>query len=164
MKTEKELEAMNILELSNQLIYQRHQMNKSLTQNFFQELNIPEYMALHLVSQMHQEQEKDRVYLKELAEKMHMTIRMTSKLAQNLKDRGLVIWSHDGNGSEGTYMILTEFGRELLTQQEKVMKEYFEKVIGRFGKENLVQMLELMKALDEAIDLEFSDQEELQEA
>ena len=164
MKTEKELEAMDILELSNQLIYQRHQMNKSLTQKFFQELNIPEYMALHLVSQMHQEQKRERIYLKELADKMHMTIRMKSKLAQNLKDRGLVIWSHDGNGSEGTYMILTEFGRELLTRQEKVMKEYFEKVIGRFGKEKLIQMLELMKALDEAIDLEFSDQEELQEA
>ena len=164
MKTEKELEAMDILELSNQLIYQRHQMNKSLTQKFFQELNIPEYMALHLVSQMHQEQKRERIYLKELAEKMHMTIRMTSKLAQNLKDRGLVIWSHDGNGSEGTYMILTEFGRERLTRQEKVRKEYFEKVIGRFGKEKLIQMLELMKALDEAIDLEFSDQEELQEA
>lgn len=161
MKKENELKSMDVLDLSNQLIYQRHQMNKSLTQNFFQELSIPEYMALHLISQMHEEQEK--IYLKELAEKMHLAVRYASRLAQNLKDRGLVIWSHDGNGSEGTYMILTDFGRELLTKREAVLKEYFEKVIGRFGKDNLIQMLELMRNLDEAINQEFFGGEELQE-
>ena len=79
---------------------------------------------------------------------MHLTIRQTSKMVGNLKDRGLLVWSHDGDGSEGTYVTITESGESLLSEHEASLGEYYKKVIGKFGEDNLIQLLQLMKQLD----------------
>ncbi len=154
MQTEKMREEAEILQLSNKMIYQRYQMNKSLIQKFFQDLSIPEYMALHMAVQLESKNPSKKTYLKELAERMHLEVRHASKIVGDLRERGLVIWSHDGKGSEGTYIILTDDGRMMLKQQEESLRVYFGKVIGRFGKEKLIQMLDLMKQMDDAIDME----------
>ena len=79
---------------------------------------------------------------------MQMTIRQTSKMITELKDRGLVLWSHDGSGKEGTYVTITDTGSSLLARQEACLKDYYGKVIEAFGKENLIKLLQLMKQLD----------------
>ena len=76
--------------------------------------------------------------MKDLAEKMQMTIRQTSKMVGNLRDRGLLLWSHDGNGSEGTYVTITESGKKLLKNQEQILRDYYGKVIEKYGKENVM--------------------------
>ncbi len=164
MRTEKTQEERDILQLSSKLIYQRYQMNKTLTQNFFNELSIPEYIALRTIVQLENRDGRDRTYLKELASIMHLTIQQASRITGSLRDRGMVLWSHDGNGSEGTYMILTDFGKEMLERQEKTMTEYFGKVISRFGKENLIRLLELTKQMEEAVDSEMKESDDTKES
>ena len=89
-----------------------------------------------------------------------MTIRQTSKMVGKLRDRGLLTWSHDGNGSEGTYVTATEMGLELLSQQETALKKYYGKVIEKFGKENLLQLLYLMKQLETVMTSEMEEIED----
>ncbi len=143
-------EKIDIAKLSNELTYHRYLMNKGQIHEYFVKLSIPEYIALHIIALESEVSEiyMGRTYLKELAEKMQLTIRQTSNLIGELRDRGLVLWSHDGNGSEGTYVTITENGQKLLREQEEVLKNYYGKVIEKYGKDNMVQLLQLLKQLE----------------
>lgn len=151
----------DITKLSNELTYRRYMMNKGQIQKLFQELNMPEYIALHNISTTNETSEiySGRTYLKDLADKMQLTIRLTSKMVGDLKDRGLLSWSHDGNGSEGTYVTITETGKQLFEKQETILKNYYERVIKKYGKENLVLLLQLMKQLETIMSSEMEGEE-----
>lgn len=148
--------------LMNELTYQKYVLSHEQIRGFFQELSIPDYVALYIIRETAQSSDiySGRTYLKDLAEKMRMTIRQTSKMVGKLRDRGLVTWSHDGNGSEGTYVMATEMGLELLSQQETALKKYYCKVIEKFGKENLLQLLYLMKQLETVMSSEMEEIED----
>lgn len=145
-----EKKKLDITKLSNELTYQRYLFNRNQMKQLFQKLSVPEYIALQNISEIGKESAiySGRTYLKDLAESMHLTIRQTSKMVGNLKDRGLLVWSHDGDGSEGTYVTITESGEALLGEHEVSLREYYKKVIGKFGEENLIKLLQLMKQLD----------------
>ncbi len=149
----------DILKLGDELILRRYLFNKT---QINQGLNIPDYIALHIIRESKTKEEiyEGKTYLKDLSEKMKLTIRQTSKLIGNLKERGLVVWSHDGNGSEGTYVTITKEGDELVEKQQAVLKEYYKRVIGKFGKDNLIQLLNLMKQLEIIMGSELEEMEE----
>ena len=71
-----------------------------------------------------------------------------------LRDKGLVSWSHDGDGSEGTYIIITDSGLRQMETQEMLLKNYYSRVTERFGKEKLTALLELMIELEKVMDSE----------
>ena len=91
---------------------------------------------------------------------MQLTVRQTSRMAGELRDRGLILWSHDGNGSEGTYVTITDNGKKLLQAQEEILKKYYEKVIERFGRENMIGLLQMMKQLETIMSSEMEEMEE----
>ncbi len=114
------------------------------------EINVPEYIVLHNISTAGEISEINpgRTYLQELADKMQLSIRQTAKMVGELKDRGLLLWSHDGNGSEGTYVTITEMGQSILEEQENILRNYYGRVVKKYGKENFVLLLQLMKQLE----------------
>ena len=140
----------DIEKISHELTYHRYLMNKGQVQEFFRNLSVPDYIALHNIDRNKEMSEiyQGRTYLKELSEKMQISMRQTSNMIGKLRDRGLVIWSHDGNGSEGTYVTITENGEKLLAEQEEVLKKYYGKVLHRFGKESMIQLLQLVKQME----------------
>lgn len=157
-----ELKASDISMLSHEITYQRYLMNKGNIRELFEKISISEYIVLHNVA-MESELSSiygERTYLKELSEKMELTIRQTSKIIGKLRDRGLLIWSHDGDGSEGTYVTITESGQRLLSEQEEILRKYYGNVIDKFGKEKLIQLLQLMKELETIMSGEFEELEE----
>lgn len=137
----------DVLKLSNELTIRRYLFNKEQISRVLSE---PDYIALNIIRETETNEQiySGRTYLKDLAEKMQLSMRQISKMIGNLKERGLVVWSHDGNGSEGTYVTITESGQQLLTQQQKILEEYYGNVIDKFGKDNLIQLLNLMKQLE----------------
>jgi len=148
-----------VLKLTNEFTYRKYLMDKEQVKDFFKKISVPEYIALHHIASGSETSDiySGRTYLKELSEKMQITIHQTSKMVGTLRDKGLLVWSHDGNGSEGTYVTITENGRELLQEQEEALKKYYEKVIHRFGKENLIQLLQLMKQLETVMSSEIEE-------
>lgn len=151
----------DITKLSNELTYRRYLMNKGQLRKLFKELDVPEYIALHCISATNETSSiySGRTYLKELADKMQLTIRQTSKMVANLRDKGLLKWSHDGNGSEGTYVTITEMGQKLFREQEITLKDYYGRVIEKYGKENLILLLQLMKQLETVMSSEMEESE-----
>ena len=139
----------DIMKLSNELTYQRHLFNREYRKDIFMKMSIPEYIALQYIAMEEASSiYSGRTYLKDLADKLQMTMRQVSKMVEKLRDAGYVVWSHDGNGSEGTYVTITESGQRMLKNQEEILKEYYGKVFETFGKDNLIQLLSLMKQLE----------------
>lgn len=166
MADEKEiLNTTEIEELSNELTYQRYLVNNSQLREFFRKVSVPEYVALHKIAAESEPTETGpgKTYLKDLAEKMHLTISQTSKMVEKLTDQGLLLWQHDGNGSQGTYVTITCTGQKLLQEQEQFLRDYYGKVIGKFGKENVRQLVLLMRQLEEVMSEEIKRIEEEKE-
>lgn len=159
------LENREVEELSNELVYRHYLMNKGKIQQIFREMTIPEYIALHLIAAEGKRSSiySGRTYLKDLSEKMEISIRRISQMIGTLRDRGLLLWSHDGNGKEGTFVTITDTGKELLDRQETILKEYYRKVIEEYGKENLIELLQLMRQLDTVMSSKIEEMEALEE-
>ena len=148
--------------LSHELTYRRYMMDRGKVRGLFKDIRIPEYIALYSIAQDNENASiyGDRTYLQELSEKMQLSMRQTSKMVGDLRDRGLVTWSHDGNGKDGTYVTITESGKQLLEKQEAIVKEFYGRVIDSFGKENLIHLLHQMKELETVMTREIEQMEE----
>ena len=44
----------------------------------------------------------------------------TSAIASSLKDMGYALWKHDGKGTDGTYLVFTDAGRDFLKKREAI--------------------------------------------
>lgn len=148
--------------LAHELTYRRYMMDRGKVRSLFKDIRIPEYIALYSIVQDRERSSiyGERTYLQELSEKMQLSMRQTSKMVGDLRDRGLVTWSHDGSGKDGTYVTITENGRKLLEKQELVVKDFYGKVIESFGKENLIGLLHQMKELETVMTREIEQMEE----
>lgn len=155
------MENEDIIKLSNELTYRRYMFNREHIRDIFMKMSMPEYIALHHIAMEGETSDiySGRTYLKDLSVKLQMTMRQTSKMIERLRDVGYVVWSHDGNGSEGTYVTITESGQGMLKEQEELLKDYYGKVIGKFGKDNLIQLLQLMKQLETIMSSELENME-----
>lgn len=130
-----------------ELIYRKYQIGRDKAESIFTRLSELEYIILHTTLQG-----AEKTYLAELAERLELPLYLVSDIAQRLKANGMVVWSHDGDGSEGTYLMPTELGKKTLSEQEKILADYYEKAIEIFGRERLARLLEDLKALAEITD------------
>ena len=142
-----------INKLAYDLTYQRYLLNKDKANYLFNDLSAGDYVVLHTVLCF-----EDKAYLEKLGEKLNLSISKMSNVATNLKNRGLVIWSHDGDGSEGTYLTVTETGLKLMDKQEDKLKNYYERVINRFGLKNTVDLIGKMTALETIMEEEMENE------
>lgn len=149
----------NITELSNELTYHRYLLNQGQVHSLFKNISIQEYIALHNISLSISEKNDDsgRTYLKDIADELRLTIPQASKMIGGLRDKGLVSWTHDGNGSEGTYIIITESGLRLMQRQEAFLKDYYGRVAEKFGEDNLFTLIDLMQRLEKVMDSELGE-------
>ena len=147
----------DIATLAYELTYHRYLMNKGKARNLFVDLEISEYIALHSIARVASDKKdlSQKTYLSDLAEQLEMSIFGVSKMITRLKERGLVLWSHDGDGSDGTYVVITESGINAMSRQEEVLGDYYSRVIDKFGHDNLIQLLQQMEKLEEIMDTEF---------
>lgn len=142
-----------INKLAYDLTYQRYLLNKDKANYLFNDLSVGDYVVLHTVLCF-----EDKAYLEKLGEKLNLSISNMSNVATNLKNRGLITWSHDGDGSEGTYLTVTETGLKLMDKQEDKLKNYYERVINRFGLKNTVDLIGKMTALETIMEEEMENE------
>lgn len=137
-------------QLSNEMTYQKYLMNRAGMKELFDEISIPGYMVLYMAAKDDQKQpsQDQKIYLREIAEKLQLSISQTSKIIGSLRDKGLIIWTHDGKGRQGTYITITDMGRKKVEKQEETLKGFYKNVIERFGKEDFICLLKMMHRLE----------------
>ena len=150
----------NIEELAHELTYHRYLLSQSQARGLIRELSIPQYIALQYVSRAVQGGDAGRVYLRDVARELRLSIPQASRMVGSLRDKGLVTWSHDGDGSEGTYLSVTPTGLALMERQDASLKEFYGRVVEKFGRENMAQLLRLMVQLEQVMDGELKEEGE----
>ncbi len=143
------LENQNIEQLSNEFTYRRYLMNKVNVKKYFQELSVGDYIIMCMAQEAKEGGSCAKVYLEDIAERMQIPVYKVSRMIGVLKDRGLVEWTHDGDGSEGTYITITSAGVRMLKKQGQVLHEFYGRVIEKYGKEKFVHLLVMMNEVEE---------------
>ena len=95
-----------------------------------------------------------KIYLKEICAELNLPMTRVSKMVQNLQNKGYVYWQHDEDGSEGTYIYLSENGAEKMRLQQKILEEYFSRIVDRIGYEKVSQVLDMMERLENVMEEE----------
>ena len=153
----------NLFEQFKKFALSAYKLHKEQIRKLLVEMNFYEFVALKRISSVkaaHGSGKSERVYLRDISEEMNFPMRRVSQMSEELRDRGLVVWSHDGDGSEGTYLAITPSGKELVLKNEKILKQHFERIIKRYGCENMLQLFAMLKKLDELVAEEFDRIEE----
>lgn len=142
--------------LSNELITRKYLFNKMEAKR---EISIQDYIVMHIITETSSNNSiyESRAYLRDIAEKMNISIRHTSKLASELKEKGMVKWMHEGDGSNGTFVEITDEGRKLFEKERVQLENFYGNVIEKFGIDNLRQMLNLMKQFETIVSGELEE-------
>ncbi len=140
--------------LAYELTYHRYLLNRLNTSAIFYILTMSEYIALHHIYHVFDNLSASKVYLRELSVSMNLSIHQISKMVRELKEKGLVRWQHDGDGDEGTYITITENGKEAMRQQTEQLKGYYGRVIEKFGYERVSAFLGELTALEQVLNSE----------
>ena len=74
----------------------------------FQKNASDEYALIWLLSKHMKDSGSEKIYLKDMVREMNLPLPKVTAIARSLQNKGLVTWTHDGNGEEGTYIMLTE--------------------------------------------------------
>lgn len=144
--------------LSDEFLYQRYLFTRDQVRKAFTSLTSSEYLAMRFILMASEDGVKGKIYLRDLAEKMQIDMHKTSKMVGNLRDRGFLIWTHDGNGEKGTYVRLTENGQIMFENQAERLDTYYSRVFDRFGGKNAVQLLMLMRQLEDIMNDELQNE------
>ena len=140
----------NIVSIIREIISRRYTIGNEEEGRIFRVLNMRDYLALHMIHDTMQTG-KDRVYLKEIAEELNLPMKTTSSVISGLNSKGLLYWSHDGAGEEGTYVEISERGLQLLTDQDEILHGFYSTVVEKFGIDHAAQLISLLREFDQIV-------------
>lgn len=126
----------------------------------FQENASAEYLLMWLFSRHSEAAGGEKIYLKDMADELHLPINKVSAIARSLRDKGLVRWTHDGDGREGTYLQLTETAVTSAAEHRKALHGYHRRVVDAYGEEPFLQLLADIARLEEIMQQEAEKVEE----
>lgn len=93
----------------------------------FRYLERADFMLLIYIERLCENSEDGRVYLKELAKEMDVTMSVLSKMITSMQDKGYVSWKTSETKS-GTYVQLTSRAKNKIKQERDYMRELFTKI------------------------------------
>lgn len=125
--------------------------SREYLRKIFGKMSLPDFMMLQSIFVLAEESdfEDKRIYMKKLAESMRLTIPEMSKVVTLLQDKGYILWKHDADGHEGTYIVVSESGIRLFREQKQILKQYLESVVKEYGKENTEEFMIMFHKFEE---------------
>lgn len=108
-----------------------------------------EYALIWLLSKHTKDTGNEKIYLKNIAREMDLPMQQVSAIARSLQDKGLVHWTHDGSGEEGTYILLTDTALASAKSHRQAMRTYHQRVVAAYGEENFLRLLGEITKLEE---------------
>lgn len=150
-----QLQQDDLMALGNRLMHLRYSIDSDHLGLVFSEIALPDYMILlRFARRMGIYKLETKIYLKEICAELNLPMTRVSKMVQNLQNKGYVYWQHDEDGSEGTYIYLSENGAEKMRLQQKILEEYFSRIVDRIGYEKVSQVLDMMERLENVMEEE----------
>ncbi len=139
----------DILELSDRIIKTRYSLDADHLNLVFKDISVSDYMILaKLGHRMGFNNPETKVYLSEISRELDRPINRVSQMVQNLQDKGYIYWEHDQEQRKGTYIYISETGREAMIRQQNILRRYCENIVERIGKDNVIKILDMMSHLE----------------
>ena len=149
------LQSGDVLELGDRIIRIRYSMDAEHLNRVFTVISMTDYMILAKLSRTMGFNNPDtRVYLSEISKEMSRPINQVSQMVQNLQDKGYVYWEHDQEQRKGTYIYISETGREAMIRQREILHRYFANIVDRLGEDNVAKILDMMFRLETVMEEE----------
>ncbi|MGI6010119.1 MAG: winged helix DNA-binding protein [Ruminococcus sp.] len=159
MPLSKIVEANDVTAIAKMLVFGRFGMSNLGTDKLYTQMSNFEYLTMEQISSLIQEKgDGTRIYMKEVAEALNVEVSRLSHTLSKLEEQALIEWKHDPDSDTGTYITLTESGKKRLDNQEKILKEFYQKVLKDFGKERAVNLVEEMVELEKVMRKELDAQ------
>lgn len=117
----------------------------------FQENASDEYVLIWLLSKHTKDTGSEKIYLKDMVQELGLPMPKVSAIARSLRDQGLVRWTHDGNGEEGTYILLAETAVTSVQSHRQAMRNYHQRVVAAYGEERFLHLLGEIAQLEEIL-------------
>lgn len=154
----KEITREQLIEMGNDWLKMQFVTGEEHLSKLFSEISTYDYIAL-LLLQRRMGLGDDRIYLKEISEELDMPMAKVSKIVQRMQNRGFVYWTHDASDRPGTFITLSEIGREALKNQEEKIAVFFENAITKYGAEDFIKLMELRKRFNDTMEEVLSESE-----
>ncbi|MEE1313438.1 MAG: hypothetical protein UHS41_06890 [Lachnospiraceae bacterium] len=133
---------------------------KKTLEKLFSQISVIDYAAMWIIARlMEYEDHKGKLYLNEISSELQIPMKEVTKIVQNLTNRGLVSWTHDGDGSEGTYIQITDNGSESVEEQQHTLHDFYIRVVKRFGKDKFMMMVSLVGEFEQIMSEEMEKTE-----
>lgn len=91
----------------------------------------------------------EKIYLKDIVRELNLPMPKVSAIARSLQNKGLVRWTHDGNGEEGTYILLTDTAVTSVQAHRQTLRAYHQRVVAAYGEEKFLHLLGEIAQLEE---------------
>ena len=114
----------------------------------FRYLERADFMLLIYIERLCEESEDGRVYLKDLAKEMNVTMSALSKMITSMQDKGYVSWKTSETKS-GTYVQLTNRAKNKIKQERDYMRELFTKIRRAIPADELEVTMETVSKISE---------------
>ena len=152
MPLNKIMEANDITAIAKMLVFGRCGMSNLGTDKLYTQMSNFEYLTLEQISSLIQEKgDGTRIYMKDVAEALNVEVSRLSHTLSRLEEQALIEWKHDPDSDFGTYVILTESGKERLENQEKILRDFYQDVLKDFGRERAVSLVNEMVDLEKVM-------------
>lgn len=151
----------DILDIANEITVHSYRMGKTNMDKLFININPLDYEIITILSKHSPNETEEKFYLADIAEKVKLPVSKVSKVVRLLADRNLVIWQHDGNGEDGTYIQITKQGNEAVKAQQEILRNFYTNVIDSFGREKFLTHLQETIELDNLMQKELGTYEEV---
>lgn len=158
--------------LSDEMTFRRYISGVMNTRKVFRKMSTGNYITIEIIERLIKKEYGDdakadgsaRIYLKDLASHFKIPMYKVSEIVRDMNERGMVTWTHDGKGEEGTYITITESGKRAAEEQQEILKEFYTRVISQYGRERFVELLEMMADLDQTMEAEMEKMEAEEDA
>ena len=117
--------------------------------HLFQENASDEYALIWLLSKHTKDTGSEKIYLKDIVRELNLPMPKVSAIARSLQNKGLVRWTHDGNGEEGTYILLTDTAVTSVQAHRQTLRAYHPRVVAAYGEEKFLHLLGEIAQLEE---------------
>ena len=139
---------MDTLDLFNELMFQKFAVDRTSLIHRMMGLSVLAYVALFYIEEETRLDDQDKVFVRDLSDHLTISMMETAKIVDELQEQELVDRAYEGDGSEGTYVYLTEHGKAACNKQRCAVVKKYRHVVEQFGKDRLVELLRMLEDLD----------------
>lgn len=153
-----------VLSLAKRMAFRDYSYQHIPLEKLDKVMNSLEFTFLTRVAEaLPEHQPGKRLYVKEIASYLNLPAAKLSPVIGKLEEQGLIEWTNDRN-SAGSYVMITDYGRRRLADQQRIQYSFYERVIARFGEEKSNALMHLMMEFEhimrEELDQYSREQEE----